>query len=62
MKTNPAIALMQIEAALNHLQNTMIDENGKLTWDNEFFRLYEDLLKRLQETQDIAKNIQKREE
>jgi hypothetical protein len=62
MNKNPAIALMQIETALNHLQNTMIDENGKLTWDDEFFRLYEELLQKLQETHQIAKNIQKREE
>jgi len=62
MNKNPAIALMQIETALNHLQNTMVDENGKLTWDDEFFRLYEELLQKLQETHQIAKNIQKREE
>ena len=62
MNKNPAMALMQIEAALNHLQNTMVDEDGKLTWDDEFFRLYEELLEKLNETRDIAKNIQKREE
>jgi hypothetical protein len=62
MNKNPAMALMQIETALNHLQNTMVDENGKLTWDDEFFRLYEELLQKLQETREIAKNIQKREE
>jgi len=59
MNKNPAIALMQIETALNHLQNTMVDENGKLTWDDEFFRLYEELLHKLQETQKIAKSLQK---
>ena len=62
MNKNPALALMQIETALNHLQNTMVDEDGKLTWDDEFFRLYEELLEKLNETRDIAKNIQKREE
>ena len=59
MNKNLAIALMQIETALNHLQNTMVDENGKLTWDDEFFRLYEELLHKLQETQKIAKSLQK---
>jgi len=62
MNKNPAIALMQIETALNHLQNTMVDENGKLTWDDEFFRLYEELLQKLQETHQIAKNLQKQKE
>jgi hypothetical protein len=62
MNKNPAIALMQIETALNHLQNTMVDENGKLTWDDEFFRLYEELLQKLQETHKIAKSLQKRED
>ena len=62
MNKNPAIALMQIETALNHLQNTMVDENGKLTWDDEFFRLYEELLQKLQETHQIAKSLQKRED
>jgi len=62
MNKNPAIALMQIETALNHLQNTMVDENNKLTWDDEFFRLYEELLQKLQETQKIAKSLQKQKE
>lgn len=62
MNKNPALALMQIETALNHLQNTMVDEDGKLTWDDTFFKLYEELLEKLNQTQEIAKDIQKRED
>ena len=62
MTKNPAIALMQIETALNHLQNTMVDEDGKLTWDDEFFKLYKELLEKLQETQEIATTLRKHEE
>ena len=57
MNNNPALALMQIETALNHLQNTMIDEDGKLTWDETFFKLYDELLQKLQETQKIAQGL-----
>jgi len=60
MNKNPAIALMQIETALNHLQNTMVDETGKLTWDDEFFKLYEELLEKLRTTHDIAKSMQQK--
>ena len=59
MNKNPALALMQIETALNHLQNTMVDENQQLTWDEDFFKLYEELLKKLQEIQKIAQSIKK---
>jgi len=57
MNNNPALALMQIETALNHLQNTMVDEDGKLTWDETFFKLYDELLQKLQETQKIAQGL-----
>ncbi len=62
MNKNPALALMQIETALNHLQNTMVDEKGNLTWDEEFFRLYDELLEKLQRTRQIAEDIKKRNE
>ncbi len=61
MNKNPAVALMQIETALNHLQNTMVDEDGKLTWDDTFFKLYDELLQNLQETRKIAEDLRKRE-
>jgi len=59
MNKNPAIALMQIETALNHLQNTMVDEDGKLTWDDTFFKLYDELMQKLQETREIAESLRK---
>jgi hypothetical protein len=61
MKNNPAIALMQIETALNHLQNTMVDENGKFTWDDEFFKLFDGLMEKLNETRAIAESLRKKE-
>ncbi|WP_297440615.1 hypothetical protein [Sulfurimonas sp.] len=61
MKNNPAIALMQIETALNHLQNTMVDANGKFTWDDEFFKLFDTLMEKLNETRAIAENLRKRQ-
>ena len=61
MNKNPAVALMQIETALNHLQNTMVDEDGRLTWDDTFFKLYDELLNSLQETRKIAEDLRKRE-
>jgi len=60
MNKNPAMALMQIEAALNHLQNTMVDEDGKLTWDDEFFRLFDELMEKLNETRKIAEGLRKK--
>jgi hypothetical protein len=62
MNKNPALALMQIETAINHLQNTMVDEDGKLTWDDTFFKLYEELLEKLVETQRIAQDIKAHKE
>lgn len=59
MNENPALALMQIETALNHLQNTMIDNDGNLTWDETFFTLYQELLQKLEETNKIAKSLRK---
>jgi hypothetical protein len=61
MNKNPALALMQIETALNHLQNTMVDEDGKLTWDDTFFKLYDTLLEQLKQTQNIANDLAKKQ-
>jgi len=60
MKNNPAIALMQIETALNHLQNTMVDKNGKFSWDSEFFKLFDELMAKLQETRKIAESLREK--
>jgi hypothetical protein len=62
MKNNPAIALMQIETALNHLQNTMVNEDGKFTWDDEFFKLFDGLMQMLNETRAIAESLRKKEQ
>ena len=60
MNKNPAVALMQIETALNHLQNTMVDEDGKLTWDDTFFKLFDELMQKLNETREIAQTLRER--
>jgi len=61
MNKNPALALMQIETALNHLQNTMVDEDGKLTWDEQFFKLFDELMQKLEETRKIAQSLKEQE-
>ncbi|WP_457744031.1 hypothetical protein [Sulfurimonas sp.] len=62
MNKNPAVALMQIETALNHLQNTMVDEEEKLTWDDTFFKLFDELMQKLNDTREIAETLRQREE
>ena len=37
----------------------MVDEDGALTWDGTFFKLYDELLQNLQETRKIAENLRK---
>ncbi len=61
MNKNPALALMQIETALNHLQNTMVDEDGKFTWDEQFFSLFDELMQKLEETRKIAQSLKEQE-
>jgi len=61
MNKNPALALMQIETALNHLQNTMVDEDGKFTWDEQFFTLFDELMQKLEETRKIAQSLKEQE-
>lgn len=61
MNKNPAVALMQIETALNHLHNTMVDEDGSLTWDDTFFQLFDGLMQKLEDTRAIAQTLQKKE-
>ena len=60
MNKNPALALMQIETALNHLQNTMVDEDGKFTWDEQFFTLFDELMQKLEETRKIAESLKEK--
>jgi hypothetical protein len=62
MNKNPAVALMQIETALNHLQNTMVDEEGNLTWDDTFFQLFDELMQKLEDTRAIAQTLREKEQ
>jgi len=57
MNENPALALMKIESAINHMQNTMMTKEGKYNLDETFFELFDDLLQQLQETRKIAQTL-----
>ncbi len=58
MDKNPTMALIQIESALNQLQQTMVDENGKLTWDDRFIDVLDELVKKLEQTVGIARELE----
>lgn len=57
MAGNPGISLMQMESALNNLQNTMVNEDGSFNLDDTFFEIFDDLIIKLQETREIAQSI-----
>jgi len=57
MAGNPAITVMQMESALNNMQNTMVNEDGSFNLDETFFELFDELLIKLQETREIAESI-----
>jgi len=59
---NPGIALMQIESALNVMQNSMVNEDGTFNLDEEFFRLFDELMQKLQETREIAQTLREKEQ
>lgn len=61
MAGNPGISLMQMESALNNLQNTMINEDGSFNLDDTFFELFDDLMIKLQETRDIAESFREKD-
>lgn len=48
---------MQLELALNNLHNTMVDENGKLTLDDDFLERFDELMYKLNETRAIAQKM-----
>lgn len=60
MNTNPALTLMQMEAALNHMQNTMIKEDGTFNLDDEYFRLFDEIMQKLQDTRAIAQTLREK--
>lgn len=62
MTQNPGIALMQIESALNVMQNSMVNEDGTFNLDEEFFRLFDELMQKLQETREIAQTLREKEQ
>jgi len=59
MASNPALTIMQLELALNNLQNTMIDETGKLAVDSKFLELFDSIMEKLQESRAIAESKRK---
>jgi len=61
MAGNPAITVMQMESALNNMQNTMVNEDGSFNLDDRFFELFDELLIKLQETRAIAQTIREKE-
>ena len=60
MNTNPALTLIQLESALNHMQNTMVKEDGTFNLDDEYFRLFDEIMQKLQDTRAIAQTLRKR--
>ena len=60
MNTNPALTLIQLESALNHMQNTMIKEDGTFNLDDEYFKLFDEIMQKLQETREIAQTLRKK--
>jgi len=61
MKNNPALAVMQMESALNIMQNTMVKEDGTFNLEDTFFELFDELIIKLQETREIAQSIREKE-
>ncbi len=60
MNANPALTLIQLESALNHMQNTMVKEDGTFNLDDEYFRLFDEIMQKLQETRAIAQTLREK--
>ncbi len=56
---NPALTIMQLELALNNMQNTMIKEDGTLAIDDNFLKLFDELMKKLQEARALAESMRR---
>lgn len=54
---NPALTIMQLEQALNNLQNTMVNESGKLALDDSFLKLFDELMQKLNDARVIAEGM-----
>jgi len=61
MNNNPALTLIQLESALNHMQNTMVAEDGTFNLDDEFFKLFDEIMQKLQDTRAIAESIRQKQ-
>ena len=59
MQNSPALTIMQLEQALNNLQNTMVDESGKLALDDNFLKIFDELMQKLHEARAIAESMRK---
>ena len=57
---NPAITVMQLELALNNMQNTMVKEDGNLALDERFFKMFDELMLKLQESRAIAESLRQK--
>lgn len=60
MNENPALTVMQMESALNHMQNTMVKKDGTFNLDDTFFELFDALMIKLQETRAIAQTLREK--
>ncbi len=56
---NPALTVMQLELALNNLQNTMVKEDGSFALDDTFLKMFDDLMQKLAEARAIAEDLRK---
>lgn len=62
MTNNPGLTVMQMEMALNNMQNTMVKEDGTFNLDDMFFELFDDLMIKLKETREIAQSIREKQD
>lgn len=51
---------MQLELALNNMQNTMVKEDGTLALDETFLKMFDDLMLKLQESRRVAESLRKK--
>jgi len=61
MAGNPGITVMQMESALNNMQNTMVKEDGTYNLDETFFELFDELMLKLADTRKIAQTLREQE-
>ena len=54
---SPNITIIQLEQALNNLQNTMVDESGQFNLDERFLTVFDELMQKLNETRELAEGM-----